>query len=403
VQSERQRPVKTAIVHEWLIVRGGAESVLEQMLRSFPQADLFALYDFLPSDQRGFLGNKPVSTSFLQKLPLAGRMYRNYLPLMPLAIEQFDLSGYDLIISSSHAVAKGVITGPDQLHICMCYSPIRYAWDLTHQYLRESGLTRGVKGWLAKYILHKMRGWDYRTANGVDEFIAISNYIARRIKKVYHREATVIYPPVDVDTFQLWEQKEDFYLAASRMVPYKKLDLIVESFASKPDRKLVVIGDGPDAKKIRQKAGPNVELLGYLPPDKLKYYLQRARAFIFAAEEDFGILPVEAQACGTPVIAFGKGGSLETVIENKTGIFFYNQAPGDLIKAVNEFEAMEEKFDHEAIRRNALRFSIQRFRKEFESFVEPLIKLHLSRGPEAGRRRLQIKGKPDAVRQVQEP
>ena len=305
--------MKVAIVCDWLVTYAGAEKVLEQILNIFPEADIFALVDFLDEDNRSFIKNKKVVTSFIQKLPKAKIKYRNYLPLMPLAIEQLDVTTYDLVISSSHCVAKGVITGPNQIHISYVHSPIRYAWDLQHQYLKESGLIKGVKGKIAKAILHYMRMWDVRTANGVDFFIANSEFIAKRIKKCYRREAAVIYPPVDVEAFKMREEKEDFYLTASRMVPYKKMDLIVEAFSRMPDKKLVVIGDGPDFGKIKSKATNNITLLGYQPFGVLKDYMQKAKAFVFAAEEDFGITPVEAQACGTPVIAFGKGGALETV------------------------------------------------------------------------------------------
>ncbi len=365
----KRNAMKTAIVHDWLITYGGAERVLEEMLAVFPDADLFALYDFIPADCRGFIRNKPVTTSFLQHFPLARTKYRSYLPLMPLAVEQFDLSGYDLVISSSFAVAKGVITGPDQLHVCMCYSPMRYAWDLTHQYLQESNLASGPKSWLARYILHRIRLWDYRTAAGVDNFISISDYIARRIKKVYGRTSTVIYPPVDVETYRPDGPKEDFYLTASRMVPYKKIDTIVEAFAAMPDRRLMVIGDGPDIKKIKAKAALNVTLLGNQPPEALRRYMQKARAFVFAAEEDFGIVPIEAQACGTPVIAFGKGGAKETIIDGVTGLFFHQQTPEAIIAAVREFEKTPHRFNPETIRRNAERFSRDRFRAEFSRFM----------------------------------
>ena len=214
-----EHALKIAIVHDWLVTYAGAERVLEQMLHCFPAADLFAIVDTLAPGERKFIQDKPVRTSFIQKLPFARSKYRQYLPLMPLAVEQFDLSSYDLVISSSHAVAKGVLTGPDQLHLCMCYSPMRYAWDLQHQYLRESGLDRGLKGWLAKWMLHKMRIWDARTANGVDQFIAISAFIGRRISKVYQRASTVIYPPVDTEAYTLHTEKQNFYFTASRMVP----------------------------------------------------------------------------------------------------------------------------------------------------------------------------------------
>ncbi|NBK99234.1 MAG: glycosyltransferase family 4 protein [Erysipelotrichia bacterium] len=359
--------MKIAIIHDWLTVYAGAEKVLEQLLKLYPQVDIFTIVDFLPRKNRSFLAGSKITTSFIQKLPFAKTKYRSYLPLMPLAVEQFDLSSYDLILSSSHAVAKGVITGPDQKHICICYSPIRYAWDLQHQYLRESGLDKGLKGWFAKYFLHKIRIWDSRTSNGVDQFIAISEFIQRRIWKVYRRESTVIYPPVDVAAFMLHEIKEDFYLTASRMVPYKKIDLIVEAFSMMPDKKLIVIGDGPDMKKIKAKAGTNVILMGYQTFEVLCDHMQRARAFVFAAEEDFGIAPVEAQACGTPIIAFCKGGAFETVIENVTGVFFDEQTIESLIKAIHYFETIS--FEHSQIRENALKFSNERFLQEMKDFI----------------------------------
>lgn len=367
--------MKIAIVADWLTTYAGSERVLEQMIACFPLADVFAVVDFVPPAERSFLQGKRVQTTFIQKLPLARKYARHYLSLMPLAIEQLDLSAYDLILSSSHAVAKGVIVGPDQLHICMCYSPIRYAWDLQHQYLRESGIDMGIKGWIAKYMLHKMRLWDLRTANGVDVFIAISDFIARRIHRVYRRSSTVIYPPVDVDAFTLNIAKEEFYLAASRLVPYKRMDLIVEAFAQMPDKKLVLIGDGPDMEKIRAKARPNVKIMGYQPFNVLRDHMQRARAFVFAAEEDFGIAPVEAQACGTPVIAYGKGGALETVRglgmvdANPTGLFFAEQTPAAIAAAVVTFEQQLGAFDPNIIRRHAERFSTEHFKEAYSSFV----------------------------------
>lgn len=365
--------MKIAIVHDWLVTYAGAERVLEQMLCCYPSADIYCVVDFLAANKRDFIQNKAVRTSFIQKLPKAQSKYRNYLPLMPLAIEQFDLSGYDLVISSSHAVAKGVLTGPDQLHLCMCYSPMRYAWDLQHQYLIESGLQTGVKGWLVKWLLHKIRIWDVRTVNGVDGFIAISDFISRRIWKVYRRKSTVIYPPVNTDAFELLEQKDNFYLTASRMVPYKKIDLIVEAFSAMPNQRLVVIGDGPDFNKIKAKAGANVTLLGYQSNEILRDYMQRAKAFVFAAEEDFGIAPLEAQACGTPVIAYAKGGSLETIqglsSEQPTGVFFGKQTIASIQDAVIEFEGAASRILASACRQNAMRFSNDRFRNEFRTYV----------------------------------
>ncbi|MGK2873933.1 MAG: glycosyltransferase family 4 protein [Alphaproteobacteria bacterium] len=369
------------MIHEWLTTYGGAERVLEQMLATYPQADLFALCDFIASDQRSFLLGRLSKTTFIQRLPGAATHYRNYLPLMPLAIEQVDVSGYETVVSSSHAVAKGVLTGPDQLHLCMCYSPVRYAWDLQHQYLRESNLEHGLKSILARLILHYIRLWDARTPNGVDAFMAISEFIARRIHKVYGRASKVIYPPVDVAAFMLREEKDDFYLTASRMVPYKKIPLIIEAFAAMPDKRLVVIGEGPEFARCKAAAAPNIELLGYQPFEVLRDHMQRARAFVFAAEEDFGIVPIEAQACGTPVIAFGKGGACETIAgihahaqpergQVLTGVFFAEQTAPAIRAAVERFESMHEAFTPQACRENALRFAPERFRAEFEAFVE---------------------------------
>ena len=370
---------KVAFVQDWLVDKGGAENVLEAMLEHWPHAPVYTLVHDPQGPTRFLLDGHSVITSFLQKLPQATRRYRSFLPLMPVAIEQFNLSAFDLVISNSYAVAKGVLTGPDQLHLCMCCSPIRYAWDLQHQYLHESNLDKGIKGFLARALLHYIRLWDVRTSNGVDEFIAISEFIARRIKKVYGRESTVIYPPVDIDAFSLHEQKEDYYLTASRMVPYKRLDLIVETFSRLPEKKLIVIGDGPDFDKIKAIATPNITLLGYQPLEVLRDRMQRAKAFIFAAEEDFGIVPIEAQACGTPVIAYRKGGALETIIEGKTGLFFGQQNPESLRQAIERFESGECHFDSKIIRHNAERFSVQRFHEEFGAFVQKAWDKHVTR------------------------
>ena len=370
--------VKIAIVCDWLVTYAGAERVLEQMLEVFPEADLFALVDFVPEEQRGFLHGKQPRTTFIQHLPGARKHYRQYLPLMPLAIEQLDLFGYDVVLSSSHCVAKGVLTGPDQLHISYVHSPIRYAWDLQHQYLHEAGLEHGLKSWLARIILHYMRIWDTRTANGVDAFIANSQFIARRIRKVYGREAEVIYPPVDISKFDLCTEKEDYYLTASRMVPYKKMKLIVEAFNQMPDKKLVVIGTGPEYAKTKAIAGPNITMMGYQPDDVLQDKMQHAKAFVFAAEEDFGITPVEAQACGTPVIAYGRGGALETVRglnaahpsgEAPTGLFFYEQTAGAICQAVTQFEQRPGAITAAACRANAERFSEPVFCQQLNRFI----------------------------------
>jgi glycosyltransferase involved in cell wall biosynthesis len=377
--------MKIAIVHDWLVTYAGAESVLTQILDCFPEADLFAIIDFLPKNKRQFIHNKEVKTSFIQKIPFAKKIYRSLLPFMPLAVEQFDLSDYHLVISSSHAVAKGVITGPDQLHISYIHTPIRYAWDLQHQYLKEAKLVKGPKAFLAKWLLHKMRNWDIRTSNGVDYFFSNSNYIGRRIEKVYRRKSQTLYPGIDLNNYICTDKKENFYFTASRMVPYKKINLIVSAFAQMPDKKLIVIGEGPDWKKIKKLATHNITLLGYQTNQVLRDYMQRAKAFVFAAEEDFGIMPVEAQACGTPVITYGKGGCLETVIplidfakspndvENNikkpTGVFFKEQSVNSLTEAINYFEKNYNKFSAEACRNNAKRFSKNIFKEKFKNFV----------------------------------
>ncbi|MGF6569465.1 glycosyltransferase involved in cell wall biosynthesis [Paraburkholderia sp. GAS333] len=363
--------MKVAIVHDWLVAPGGAEKVLEQIIECFPDADLFSLVDFL--EDRAMLGGRAVTTSFIQQLPFARTRLGAYLPLMPRAIRQFDLSEYDLVITSSSAVAKGVVVGQNQIHVSYVHSPLRCAWDLQHQTLRERNLTRGPKSWAARAWLHHMRGWDARSANSVDRLITNSHFIARRVMKTYRRDAAVIPPPVDLHRFEVRAQKDDFYLTASRMVSYKRIDLIVDAFNATPHRKLVVIGDGPQSAALRARAGPNVTVLGYQPFAVLKDYLQRARAFVFAAEEDFGIVPLEAQACGTPVIAFGKGGALETVVPVgeplATGVYFARQTVESMLGAIERFERLRERITPAACRANAERFSAAVFRRAFMAEV----------------------------------
>ncbi len=365
--------LNVGIVADWFITYAGSEKVVAEFLDVFPEAELYSVVDFLSSENKSHFKNKNITTTFIQNFPFARKKYQSYLPFMPLAIEQLDVSKHDVILSSSHAVAKGVLTGPDQLHISYIHSPIRYAWDLQHQYLRESNLHKGFKGLLAKWILHNIRIWDCRTSNGVDHFIANSKFIARRIKKVYGRNADVIYPPVDVERFTLNENKEQYYITASRLVPYKRIDLIVEAFSHMKDKKLVVIGDGPEMNKIKAKATSNIEILGYQSNSVMVDYMRNARAFVFAAEEDFGITPVEAQSCGTPVIAYGKGGALETIrpigVEKATGVFFYNQDVKSIIDSVNFFEQHSDEIILSDCRLNALKFSEQRFKEEIKEYV----------------------------------
>lgn len=356
---------RVAIVHDWLPVYGGAERVLEQMLHLFPEADLFTLIDAIPEGQRDFLLGKRPRTSFVQRLPRGRTAYRNYFPLMPLAIEQFDLSSYDLILSSSHAFAKGVITGPDQIHVCYCHSPIRYAWDLYPRYLEELGPWKAL---LARLFLHYIRIWDCRTPNGVDAFLANSGFVARRIRKVYGRDARVVYPPVAVETFRSVAHKEGYYLTASRLVPYKRVDLVVRAFARMPTKRLVVVGGGPELAKLAALATPNVSILGYQPRSRLVELMSKARAFVYAAQEDFGIVLVEAQACGTPVIAYGRGGAREIVEDGLTGTLFAEQTEEAVIDAVEAFERSD--FDTETMRANAERFSTAVFRRTFAEAVE---------------------------------
>jgi glycosyltransferase involved in cell wall biosynthesis len=395
---------RIGLVHDWLTAYVGGERVLEQMIRLFPEADLFTTIDVLNQEERRFLQGKSPHTTFAQNWPLLRRHYRKLLPLMMFAIEQLDVSECELVLSSSASVGKGILTGPDQLHIAYVHSPMRYAWDMQHQYLRDSHLEHGLKSLLARWLLHRARIWDLRTANGVDYFVANSRFIARRIWKVYRRQATVIYPPVDVDAFQLREDKEDFYLTVSRLVPYKKIPLIVEAFGHLPQRRLLVIGDGTEMARVRKMAGPNVELLGYQSSAVVRDYMQRARAFVFAAEEDFGIAPVEAQACGTPLIAFGRGGALETVRgldhPRPTGIFFAEQSAAAIAAAVTEFERNESKLDPRACTESAQRFSPNVFRDRYGRFVRNCWSAFKSGSSTAGSSRLrrheQDEGDPSA-------
>jgi glycosyltransferase involved in cell wall biosynthesis len=363
--------MKVAIIHDWLVVNGGAEKVLEEILAVYPQAEIFTLVDYLAEKDRVWLGERKVHTSFIHRLPFAKSKYRNYFPLFPIAIEQFDMSGFDLIISSSYAVAKGVITGPEQTHISYCHSPARYAWDLQAQYLKESGMERGLKSTIARYFLHKFRIWDTRTAHGVDAFIANSNFIKKRIHKCYRRDALVINPPVKLTQFTLETNKQDFYLTASRMVPYKRIDLVVVAFTHMPDKKLRVIGEGPEFEKIKNIAAghANIQMLGFQSNEVLIKNMQKAKAFVFAAEEDFGIIPVEAQACGTPVIAYGKGGCLETVADGVSGLHFAEQTIASVVDAIERFESIP-LLTPEQVRNNAEQFSIDSFRHKLQTLVE---------------------------------
>ncbi len=366
--SPAAKPLKVAIIHDWLVTWAGAEKVLEVLLARYPQAEIFTTVNFLAESQAPALRGRTIHTSFIQRLPGARKHYRRYLPLMPMAVEQFDLKGFDLILSSSHAVAKGIIPDPAAVHVCYCYSPMRYAWDMQHQYLRQTGNAKGLKSALMRWQLHRLRLWDYASAQRVDHFIAISDYIQRRIACFYRRDAEVVYPPVDTGRYRHDRPRDGFYLAASRLVPYKRLDLVVEAFSRMPDRQLVVIGDGPERRRLQAKAADNVILMGYQEDDVLIDHLERARAFVFMAEEDFGILPVEAQAAGAPVIGYGVGGVAETVIDQRTGLHVPSQEVEALCQVIARFEGQQqedrEAFSAEACRRNALRFDREVFESE---------------------------------------
>ena len=368
--------LRVALVHDWLVTYAGGERVLEHTLKVFPQADVYTLVDFLDPEDRRFLEGRPTHHSFLQRMPFARRHYRSYLPFMPFAIEQFDLREYDLVISNSHAVAKGALTGPEQLHVCICLSPIRYAWDLQDQYLKEAGLDRGLRGILARSLLHRIRIWDARTANGVDHFIAISEFISSRITKAYGRNSTVIYPPVDISSFVPGEgaARGDFYVTAGRLAPYKRVGLLVEAFREMPERRLVVIGDGPMRKQLLKDLPSNVRYLGRQPFSVLLSHLQTARGFIFAAEEDFGIAPLEAQACGIPVVAYGRGGALETIrgLDDPapSGVFFKEQSVTSLREAIRTLEKDPGRICAANCRLNAERFGPKRFHEELGGFME---------------------------------
>ena len=368
--------LKYALIHEWLTPQatGGSELVVREILEHI-NADLYALIDFESINPESYLFGRSIGTTFLQHFPLARNGVQKYLPLLPLAIEQLDLRAYDVILSSFHTVAKGVLTSPGQLHICYCHTPMRFAWDLTFDYLKSSKLGRGPQGILTRYLLHRMRQWDVLAANRVDYFIANSQNTARRIWRCYRRPATVIYPPVDIARFPFVSSKQDFYVTVSRLVSYKQVSLIVRAF-NQLQKNLVVIGTGSELHKIRELAAPNVRVLGAQPNKVVEKYMSEAKAFVYAACEDFGIALVEAQACGTPVIAYGAGGALETVRDIRqhpdtpTGIFFETQTTAALVEAVEKFEAERGCFNPEYVYTHAAQFGKQVFAERYLTFLE---------------------------------
>jgi glycosyltransferase involved in cell wall biosynthesis len=359
--------MKVAIVQDWFVVNGGAEKVVKEIITLFPNCDIFSLIDFLNDEDRAFiLQGKKATTSFLQKLPFAKEQYRYYLPLFPLAIESLDLKGYDLIISSSYSVAKGIKKKKGQIHICYCHSPIRYAWDLESEYTDN---LPPIKRFFAKITLKYIRKWDKRTTARVDLFIANSKNVSERIKRIYNRDSFVLYPPIDTSSFKPEENKSNYYFSSARMVPYKKLDLIVGAFNEMPNLKLIVSGDGPELSNLIKIGKENIEFIGFVKKKSLISYIQKAKAFILAADEDFGITSVEAQSCCTPVVALEKGGYLETVVENKTGFFFKEQSIKSIKEAILKIESREISLKKNDFISNVERFSIENFQIGFRNIV----------------------------------
>lgn len=368
--------IKYALVHEWLTpkAKGGSELVVKEILKHI-KADIYALIDFESNNPESYLYGRTIGHTFLQNFPFARNGVQKYLPLLPLAMEQLDLREYDVILSSSHAVAKGVLSSPQQLHICYCHTPMRYAWDLTFDYLNHSQAGKGIPGIFTRYLLHRLRQWDVISANRVDYFIANSHHTARRIWRCYRRKAKVIYPPVNVERFPFSSEKQDFYLTVSRLVSYKKIALIVRAF-NQLGYPLVIIGDGPDLAKIRQMAQGNIKVMGAQNNQVVEQYMTQAKAFVYAACEDFGIALVEAQACGTPVIAYGGGGALETVIDIRqdqdqgTGIFFFPQTHQALAETVETFSRFQHQIRPESCRNQAAKFTPKVFETSYLAFLE---------------------------------
>jgi glycosyltransferase involved in cell wall biosynthesis len=363
--------MRVAIIHDWLTGMRGGEKCLEVLCELFPEADLFTLLH-IPGSVSPLIERRPIKSSFIQSLPFSKKSYRTYLPLFPMAIERFSLKGYDLILSCSHCVAKGVIPSPDALHISYLLTPMRYAWDMYGEYFGN-----GRNG-IIPFFIHYLRMWDVTSSQRVDHFISISRHVENRVKKFYRRETEVIHPPVDTKRFRLQKEKEDFFLIVSSLVPYKRIDLAVEAF-NRSGYPLRIIGSGPGENRLRRRAKSNIEFLGWLPDEKVADYFSKCRALIFPGEEDFGIVPLEAMACGKPVIAYGKGGVLETVIsceaEHKvkgispTGLFFYEPQVGSLIDAMKEFNQIENDFDPEAIRRHSLQWDREIFKEKIKKTI----------------------------------
>lgn len=362
--------MKVALVHYWLVHRRGGERVLEALAELFPEADIFT-HVFAPEEMQPDLLRHRIQTSFIQKFPGARKYYQYYLPFMPLALEQFDLRGYDLVISSESGPAKGVITGPETTHVCYCHSPMRYVWDMYPEYMASISKWKRL---LAAPMLHYMRLWDRLSADRVDHFVANSAFVAKRIQKHYRREADVVHPPVDVEQFSATRPRDDFYLMLGELTEYKRPDLAVQTL-SELGRPLVVIGGGKEEKALRAMAGPSVRFLGRQSQEAVVDHLERCKALVFPGLEDFGIVPVEAMAAGAPVLAYGKGGALETVKDGETGLFFHEQSVGALKEVVLSFESRIQDFSSERCRAYAEGFSRERFLTQMREKIASCLSL----------------------------
>ncbi|MBL7053190.1 MAG: glycosyltransferase [Candidatus Portnoybacteria bacterium] len=367
--------MKVALVHDYLNQYGGAERVLEAFTQIFPKAPIFTLLYDEKKTGYAFKG-KEIHTSFMQKVPLVKSHHRPFLMLMPLAVEQFDLSEYDLVLSDSHAYAKGIITPADTLHICYCHTPIRYAWDDSHKYIEEFGYSNLIKK-IIPFFMNYIRVWDEQASQRVDKFIANSDFVAKRIEKYYRRESQVIHPPVKASFFYIAPKPDKYFLMVGRFLPYKRFDLAINAF-NELGWPLKIIGDGPERKKLQAKSKPNIEFVGLVPDNKLKDYYAHCKAFIFPQEEDFGITAVEAMASGRPVIAYKSGGALEIIKPGITGLFFKKQTAKDLIRVLKKFNS--NSFDPNIIRDRAMKFDQERFKKNIKNFINEHWNRHQSFG-----------------------
>lgn len=364
---------KIALVFDWMTNQGGAERVNLALHQMFPDAPIFtSIYNpkKLPAFQKA-----KIHTSFIQKLPFAKTKHQLYLKLMPYAYEQFDLSQFDIVISSSHACAKGIITKPETLHICYCHSPMRYAWDNWHSYISEYNMPGPLK-FFGKLAIHKLRTWDRLSAERVDHFIANSKTTQNRIHKYYRKTSSVIHPPVETSQFQIKDDPKDYFLAVGRLTPYKKFDLIIKAF-NKAGLPLKIVGRGVAEQDLRQIAKPNIQFLGFVPEEELAHLYANARALVFPQVEDFGITPLEAMACGRPVIALKQGGALETVVQDQTGFFFKEQTENSLLHALNQFQKIEKTFSPQKIRTHSEKFSTENFQQRLHKYIEDKWEKHL--------------------------